>query len=208
MKFLEWLESIIEMLFGSKSPKDKPAPVAGSGGKYTEMYNSMHIRGSWEARAVAKTDLVQKNKDRYADVAAHANVPWFIVGLIHLMESDCNFKTHLHNGDPLTARTRQVPAGRPKAGNPPFEWEFSAIDALNYDGIKNLDTLEKQLAALERYNGLGYKKKGLNSPYLWSGSNHYIKGRYVADGKYDSESVSQQVGAAVVLKILKDRGVA
>ena len=38
------------------------------------------------------------------------------------------------------------------------------------------------------------------SPYLWSGSNHYAKGKYVADGKWSSVAVSGQTGAIPVLK--------
>jgi lysozyme family protein len=41
---------------------------------------------------------------------------------------------------------------------------------------------------------------------LWSFSNHYTKGKYVSDGKFDPEAVSQQVGSALVLKRLVDRG--
>jgi len=39
-----------------------------------------------------------------------------------------SFKLHLHNGDPLTARTVNVPKGRPKTGQPPFAWGISAKD--------------------------------------------------------------------------------
>ena len=40
------------------------------------------------------------------------------------------FDAHFHNGDPLTDRTKRVPAGRPKEGDPPFTWEQSAEDAI------------------------------------------------------------------------------
>jgi peptidoglycan hydrolase-like protein with peptidoglycan-binding domain len=40
------------------------------------------------------------------------------------------------------------------------------------------------------------------SPYLWSFSNHYTRGKYVADGRFSPTAVSQQVGAAVLLKQL------
>jgi lysozyme family protein len=42
------------------------------------------------------------------------------------MESNLKFQTHLHNCDPLTRRTRQVPAGRRAVGEPPFDWDVSA----------------------------------------------------------------------------------
>jgi lysozyme family protein len=167
----------------------------------------MIIRSNWMARAESAARKILAGKDHYVSVEGKTHVPWFLTGLIHLMEGDCNFRTHLHNGDSLSARTRHVPAGRPRTGNPPFAWEESAIDALAYDHIQPpLDTINRQFYALERFNGLGYRKKGIPTPYLWSGSNHYVKGKYVSDGKWDSNAVSEQVGAAVVLKVLKDKG--
>ena len=40
------------------------------------------------------------------------------------------------------------------------------------------------------------------TPYLWSFSNHYKKGKFVKDGKFDPEFVSKQCGAAVILKLM------
>lgn len=142
------------------------------------------------------------NKARYDRVSAQTNVPWYVIAVIHELESGCDFYAHLHNGDPLSARTVQVPKGRPVAGKPPFTWEESAIDALAYDGaieIKYWDIVS-MLKFLEAYNGLGYRNKGIYSPYLWSCTNHYTKGKYVADGVWNSEAVSQQVGCAALLK--------
>jgi lysozyme family protein len=44
------------------------------------------------------------------------------------------------------------------------------------------------------------------TPYLWSFSNHYDRGKYVADGKFSATARSQQCGAAVMLKLLQDAG--
>ena len=40
------------------------------------------------------------------------------------------------------------------------------------------------LFRLEAYNGSGYRDKhpDVKTPYLWSFSNHYTRGKYVADG--------------------------
>jgi len=131
------------------------------------------------------------------------------------MESSFNFGTHLHNGDPLTARTTHVPAGRPSTGNPPFSWEESAVDALGYDGassIKEWD-LATILYFLEGYNGWGYRTGAgqattppKRSAYLWSMTNQYEKGKYVADGKFDPNAVSTQAGVCAILKECENRG--
>jgi hypothetical protein len=57
---------------------------------------------------------------------------------------------------------------------------------------------------LEKYNGFGYRKVRINSPYLWSGSNHYTRGKYVSDGKWDSSHVSKQAGAMLLYVQLRD----
>lgn len=131
-------------------------------------------------------------------------VPWFVVGVLHTMESSGSFRKHLHNGDPLTDRTVHVPRGRPAKGTPPFSWSDSAVDALRLEALDIWRdwSLEGTLYRLELWNGFGYRRSHpeVLSPYLWGASNHYSAGKYVADGKFDSQAVSAQVGAAVLLK--------
>ena len=137
-------------------------------------------------------------------------IPWYFIACVHYLECSFSFKKHLHNGDPLTAYTVQVPANRPKVGHgPPFTFEESAVDALKlmkYDKVTNW-SLAYILQKLEGYNGFGYNKKGIHSPYLWSFSNHYTKGKYVKDGVFSADAVSQQMGAAVILKRMEDRAI-
>lgn len=157
---------------------------------------------------------IMQNKSRYQHVAELTNVPWWMIAVIHSLESNCNFSAHLHNGDPLYARTTRVPRGRPVAGSPPFTWEESAVDALVYESDKICtDSLGDILDSLEKYNGLGYRNgagRGTTpprtSPYLWSYTDQYVKGKYVADGRFDPDTVSQQAGAVALIKVLAERG--
>jgi lysozyme family protein len=131
-----------------------------------------------------------------------------MVGVIHGMECGFNFTCHLHNGDPLTNRTKHVPAGQPQTGTPPYSWENSAIDALTREGLNTVTdwSIPHMLYLLEKFNGFGYRKMGKPTPYLWSFSNLYEKGKYVADGRFDPEAVSKQCGAAVMIRALVDKG--
>jgi hypothetical protein len=52
---------------------------------------------------------------------------------------------------------------------------------------------------LERYNGFGYRFWGPESPYLWSGSQHYTTGKFVEDGRFDIDAKSDQIGGAVLM---------
>ena len=49
----------------------------------------------------------------YEQVTEETCVPWYFVAIIHGMEGGFDIKAHLHNGDPLKAKTVQVPKGRP-----------------------------------------------------------------------------------------------
>jgi lysozyme family protein len=53
---------------------------------------------------------------------------------------------------------------------------------------------------------MGYRKRKppMNSPYLWSGSNHYTKGKFIHDGQFDPEAVSKQIGAGTMLRYMVD----
>lgn len=145
---------------------------------------------------------ILNERERYDKVSDITGIPWWFVAILHKMESDLNFYRHLHNGDPLSVRTYHVPVGRPLLGNPPFTWEESAVDALELSGFtKDEDwSFEGVLFKFEEFNGLGYEKHGINSPYLWSGSDLYQKGKYVGDGQYDPNAVSAQIGAGVIMK--------
>ena len=92
---------------------------------------------------------ISASRPRYEKVGKALGIPWYVVGIIHSLEASGNFTRHLHNGDPLTARTTHVPAGRPKTGKPPFTWEQSAIDALRGPGARQLEGLEPSRHALQ-----------------------------------------------------------
>lgn len=142
------------------------------------------------------------NRARYERITKSMTMPWYFLAIIHGLEADFGFDSHLHNGDPLTGRTVRVPAGRPARGKPPFSWEESARDAIalnRYDKWNDW-SIAGMLVAWERYNGLGYRPHGIHSPYVWACTDLYAKGRYVADGRFDANAESRQCGAAAMLK--------
>lgn len=178
---------------------------------YAKLWNTVAINAGRVQKTKAIADALQANKDRYVSVSDETKVPWFVVGLIHSLEADFSFKTHLHNGDPLGKPTRHEPADRPLT--PPFnDWLHSAVDALSMKGLQNVGaldwTIERIAYELERYNGMGYRTNKLSvlSPYLWSFTNHYTKGKYVKDHVYDPNFVSEQAGAMAILKHMVENG--
>lgn len=177
--------------------------------EYARLFRSATVRREYGDNTEWHLVMMQKSKARYQSVSNDTDVPWYFIAVCHALESSFNFRAHLHNGDfPLSARTRQVPAGRPTKWLPPSDWESSARDALRLLGFAGQKdwTLERTLYRLEAYNGFGYRPYGIASPYLWSFSNHYERGKYVADRKWSATAKSQQCGAAVMLKLLTDAG--
>lgn len=175
--------------------------------EYETLYKTLQYRNEKLDQIKHSAARVLAGKAQYAAVAKTLGaIPWYVIGVIHEMEASCNFTSHLHNGDPLTAKTKHVPAGRPKTGTPPFNWVDSAIDALSMKAFdKETDwTLPRSLHRLESYNGFGSRKKGVFTPYLWSGSRHYASGKYTFDNVWDPNAVSQQIGAAVILHMFED----
>ena len=162
--------------------------------EYTLLYKSCLLRPARKTLVDRTARALAANRARYEKVAAAVAMPWYVVAVIHSMEAGGDFTRHLHNGDPLTARTTHVPAGRPRTGKPPFTWEASAIDALTYQGFGNWKdwSVPGTLYKLEGYNGFGYRDHHPQtlSPYLWSFSNHYARGKYVADGRFSATAAA------------------
>lgn len=185
--------------------------------EFAALYDRMVVLPGKRSSVDQQIDRIVHGKARYSAFVATLPVamPWSFVALIHSMEESTDvgaFHCHLHNGDPLSERTVHDPAGRPphKIGDPPFAWEVSARDALDYDGfLDETDwSVPHMLYLLEKYNGFGTRRyHQMATPYLWSFSNLYARGKYVADGKWSDTAVSKQMGAAVILKRGTELGV-
>lgn len=171
-----------------------------------ERWNSAKFTRSTQIESQAAQ--IMANRSRYDAVSAKTGVPWDVIAVIHYRESSCSFSGVLHNGERIIGtgrKTTLVPKGRG-----PFQtWEQAAIDALVNCApyaAKNKDwSLGNTLDVLEAYNGLGYRKKGLPSPYLWAGTDQYTSGKYVADGKFDPNTVDKQLGAAAILMAIRGK---
>jgi lysozyme family protein len=191
-------------------PPSRATSFAMLKNEYSVFFASAQLRSDRTGLADWHKGVLLEYRPRYESVSNETGVPWFFIGAIHGLEASYNFRAHLHNGDfPLSARTRQVPAGRPIRWSAPYSWEASAKDALTLMGFvgKSDWTLERTLYRLEAYNGFGYRRRGVPSPYLWSFSNHYEAGKFVSDGKWNPAARSQQCGAATTMKLLADAGV-
>lgn len=205
MSFLNWLQS----LFKSK-PTEVPNQETNSTApilkKYKPLWDTCVVNPESLGQVEKIVSRIIEFKDRYHDVSFHTDVPWQIIACIHNKEAGLDFSKCLHNGDPWNKKTTHVPKGRG-----PFDtWEDSAIDAVAIDNLDDHEDwdIETTLRRLEAYNGTGYLKyhKDVNTPYLWACTNHYTKGQYVEDGKFDPNAVAKNPGVAAILKSLQSKG--
>lgn len=168
--------------------------------EYTKLWASMTIRPDKAETVTAIARKLIAEKDTYQAVQDDTGVPWFVIAALHERESDADFTTYLGNGEPLNRVTTIVPRGR----GPWTTWEEGAVDALALDGLDKVDewTPERACFEIEKFNGFGYQNNHpeVKSPYLWSFSNHYTSGKYIADGQFVGSRVDLQCGAIPVLK--------
>jgi len=139
-------------------------------------------------------------------------VPAPILFCLHYRESDNDFTKHAHEGSPLTHRTRDEPRGRLPRPDPPYTFEQSAEDAYYVCERPPLDrinwrNISAALDKMESFNGFGYRGHGIASPYLWSGTSLYARGKYVSDGRFSGTAVDAQLGCAAILKRMQARGI-
>jgi lysozyme family protein len=164
---------------------------------------------------IARFDVIARNltapnpKRVYQEIEKATKVPWWVVAVIHQRESNQNFDTQLGQGDPLGQVSRHDPAGRGPffnhASDPPLHDAFyrAALDAL-IDCAPHASrwpdwSTGGTLTLLEEYNGLGYAMRGVPSAYVWSGTDQYVSGKYVADHVYRAGVKDVQEGCAPII---------
>lgn len=173
----------------------------------------LEIRPEWTARLDKVIAGIARDKDRYLAIQdmRKGGMPWFFIGGLHERESSRDFTKHLHEGSPLLYRTRYIPKNRLPNKPPPYTWEASSEDALyilkREDKVDWTDT-DKAIYAIIAYNGWGYAKyhPEVESPYAYSGSTRYARGKYVADGRFDPLAVDKQPGVITLWARMEKRG--
>jgi lysozyme family protein len=132
----------------------------------------------------------------YRAASKTSGVPAGLIAALNYRESGGLFTRYLGNGDPLSRKSTNVPAGR----GPFATWELGAADALA--GIeKPADgrwTIEFALYIAEVYNGRGYIAHGENSPYVWAGTNYEQRGMFTTDHGFDASAFDARAGVAAL----------
>lgn len=168
--------------------------------------------------ATARRLCADDAKPRFAAVTDRlvalnlAPVPWWFIAVVAEREygGPPHWDKQLGQGDPLHQVSRHDPAGRGPFLDHPSDttpgndaWTRGALDALIDCGpyaAKWSDwTAGGTLTLLEEYNGLGYAARGMPSAYVWSGSDQYVSGKFIADHVFRDNVVDVQEGCAPLI---------
>lgn len=166
--------------------------------EYGHLWRTMVVSPTKAGTITTVAKRLLASIDRYKAVSSKTGVPALFIAAAHQRESGAKFDTYLGNGQPLGRVTTIVPKGR----GPFPSWEAGALDALKLHDLHMVGawTIERVCYELERWNGWGYRGKGVRSPYLWGASNHQQAGKYIRDGVWDPSVVDVQIGCMPLIR--------
>lgn len=196
------IETSIEIPVVKKSAAVQTFPYQN---EYAVLWQSIQLKPN---RLKEIDRVIDKLRDpvrwkEYLKLYEATGVPPQVTAVIHERECGGNLKGVLHNGELIIGtgrKTRLVPAGRG-----PFSTFYAAgIDAFKKEGLDTFDWHAGGAArcayALEKFNGFGYRRHGIKSPYLWAATNHYTCGKFVRDGVFNASTVDSQLGGMAILR--------
>lgn len=181
--------------------------------EYWDMWQTTKVDDSF--KTTEKLMVISKRINfympTYEEVTKITGVPAYVIACFDYRESSFDHNAYLANGDPYVnsdgkfMQTAHVPKGL----GPVTNWIDGAVLSLEHEGLNLVKNwhLAHALYAIEAWNGFGYTNNGLETPYLWSKTNHYGQGLYTSDGHLNKYAIDQQIGCVPILKMLKSQGV-
>lgn len=193
-------------------PVQTPAPIQASpihpytklAPEYSNMISNMRITRPKEVDAVARKLLRPEIINKHIALSKQTGVPALWYAAVFEREAASNFNLALGQGDPWSKVSTHVPAGK----GPFMSWESAAAYYTKYDKLNvstSAWTMPYAAWKAEGWNGFGPRNRGRHSGYLWSGTNWYDPpsgkgGKYVADGRWDANTIDKQLGVMPLLK--------
>lgn len=178
----------------------------------TRRAQAVKFKPSFEAAAKKFAVRALSHKEVYVEIADeikrryNKHIPWWFIPLVH--ERECiggvnNFNCNIAQGAAYNQKSKDVPY------NGPFpSFKEAAIAALVKEAPHAAQWTNWSAGGVatiaEQYNGMGYARMGKSSPYVWSGTDQYVHGKYVADHKYRDDVVDTQLGVMVSLHAMME----
>jgi lysozyme family protein len=164
--------------------------------EYTRLLSAMVIDAKREAELESRARIIiaRAADENWQLVTAATGMPkiWGMASFER--ESGSDYARSPAQGDPW----RHVSTHVPKGLGPYKSWAAAAIAAYRIDHLDHVGAANWTWARAcyegELFNGFGYRAHGIHTPYLWSWSNIYTRGKFVADGAFDAGEKDQQCG--------------
>lgn len=157
------------------------------------------VPGQARELAAFRTHYLQ-SRERYRRTGLAAALPAELVAALHWREHRGDFGLYLHTGEPLGQPAR---GGARESRDIPFfgAWQPAAVDALGRHPeayrLSGIGCGTQDLAVFcvfaEVYLCLGYRRLGVPSPDILSGTTGYERGLLLARG-YDPDAVDPRPG--------------
>lgn len=165
--------------------------------EYEAWINEALILPEWYTTLKSCLTTLERLKHHYEGFG----VPWEILAVLHMREASNDLGRQLLNGEYWGQRTTMIP----KDIGPFPNWRESTWYAIVHHKINTLgDSPEEILRFFENWNGWGYIRWNVPSPYVWSGTTLGLNvGKYVIDGIYSSTAEDMQPGAGTMYLLLK-----
>lgn len=173
-------------------------------GPMADLYKASNVRSEYIGDVNAQVNKIISMMIPYAKCSLASGKGIIFVALTHSKEADCDPRGCFDNGD-LIIGTGKLTHDEPKGCGPYATLEDSARFA--FKDVKDPMNVNDLLIQEEKFNGLGYRKHGVNSPYNWAMTTAYTKGHYVSDGNWDPNAVDKSPGVAAILKQMEVRGI-
>lgn len=177
-------------------------PFAALEPEYANLLARMHITRQSEATIIAGKLLQFVKEGKYAEVADKLGIPQLFIATSFEREAASNFRLSPAQGDPWNEVSRHVPKGL----GPYQSWSTSALAAYTLERLDKIGrenwTWTRLCYEGELFNGFGYRAHGVHTPYDWSGTNNYARGKFTGDHRFDLSVADQQLGIIPVARIM------
>lgn len=177
-------------------------------------WNSAKLNPAWSIALDKLVSRYQRTQATYVQIQNMRpnGIPAAVCFGLLYRESDNDMTCSPAQGDSLSRRSTHVPRGRIPNVEPPYTFLQAAEDSyyspqLDHMDAKDWSSIGAALDNSEGFNGWGYRNRGMVSPYVWSGTSVYQRGKFVADGRLDRSFVDKQAGVAAILLRFRERGI-
>lgn len=176
-------------------------PFASLQADYQTSLARMQITRLAAVQATAQRLVSFVDAGRYDAGCKATGVPVAWAAASFEREASSRFNLNPAQGWPLDSESKWIPHNGPFTG--PNAWTNAQVAAYEIDGLDKVGAANWVWARAcyegEVFNGMGYRARGVHTPYLWAGTSLYVRGKFTGDGVYSATTEDEQLGIVPVM---------